>query len=221
MSHARECNEYAKNHRDELEQIAEATRLSLQISDPSAQSPSVSPAKEPLLSRRSQNRLAELLGSNSTSEPKPKNAEGSNEMAASEAIFRTSCSSFQSENDLEVPATVPKSESWAGRCLNKASSSFGSSASTDFVVQCSFCAEPQKSHRFVCLSDHGHGDTDQVFCKNCITFCSPGHVQLLVRNSRPLTSEERGRFYFLNSNNCTDKVSVFDIYFYKILYHCW
>ena len=156
---------------------------------------------------RSQNFLTAQLGGN-FSEPDPKNAEGSNKRAASEAIFRTRSSSSLSENDLNSPATVPKSESGAGKCPNEANASFGSSESTDTVAQCSVCERPLKSHWFVCPFNHGKGDTDQVFCKACIHTCPPEHVHLLVRDLRPLTSGECGRFNLLVANKGNTLLSL-------------
>ena len=193
------CSEYALNDCDELDQLAKATRLSLQLADASAESPSTSPAKEPLLSLRSQNGLEAQLRDGGTSEPLPVNWKGSNKTRTNGQSVSRSSSGSLSENDLDVPATVPKPR--PGGYSDDASASAEGPGPADLIAQCSACERPLKSHRHVCLFDHGNGKTEQYFCKRCIQTCPLEHVQLLVRNQRPLTSGERERFNLLRSNN--------------------
>ena len=197
-SRERFCSEHAMNDFDELEQLAEATRRSLQLADASAESPSTSPAKEPLLSLRSQNGLAAQLRDGATSGPLPVNGKGSNKTRTNGESVSSSYSGSLNDNDLDVPATIPKPK--FGGCPNDASASAEGPGRADLIAQCSACERPLKSHRHVCLFDHGNGKTEQDFCKECITTCPLEHVQLLVRNPRPLTTGEHARFNLLLSN---------------------
>ena len=213
MDHTRErfCDdEYAMNDREEQLQLSEATLRSLQLVDASAETSTTSRAKAPLLSLRSQSGLAAELGRGSTSGPKPENAEGPTKKTPSGAISSRCSSSFLNENDLKVSATFPKPK--PERYSDDASAAFKRSAPEDLVPQCSACERPLKSYRFVCLFDHGKGDREQVFCKDCIHTCPPEHVQLLVRNCRPLSSHQRELFNFLSSNKGTSNKTTLLIF---------
>lgn len=180
-------------------------RLSLQCDATSTEQTSssyTSPGKEPLLSLRSQSDLAVHLGGSRANTEPLVNATSERmkyeEVWANGASRRRSSSGSSCENDLnnDAPSTVPKhdgAEDDASAACGKSLESGGCGP----IEQCSACDRDLTAYRCVCLCDHH--ETEQVFCKDCMHTCPPEHVHLLVRNQRPLSTEECIRFDFLRS----------------------